>query len=113
MTNKDTSINHIEKLDDTALENVSGGIEISDKVSTLLETSTMYIGPVAAVSALGCTIADIVFTSKASKAQKNGEIEKYDKYSQTSKKLKASALACMGFMALNSVALSTYYHISD
>ncbi|MDO4200117.1 MAG: hypothetical protein Q4D57_05145 [Clostridia bacterium] len=113
MTNKEVSINQIEKLDDTALENISGGTETSDKISTLLEASTMYISPLAAVGALGCTIAGMIYHSKASAAEKNKNIEEEEKYNKTAKKLGISAASLTGFLALNSVALSTYYHISD
>lgn len=113
VTDNKFSIYNIEKLDDDLLELVSGGLEISDKASTFFETSTMYIGPLAAIGAFGCTVAGLVYHSKASQARAKGNTDKEEKYNKTFKKLGASAIACTGFLAANSIALGICYHMSE
>lgn len=87
----DTSI---EKLSNSSLENVCGGI--SRETRSVLNTISLGTMASGIVGSLSCSIAELYYHTKAKKAMKRGDKAKYEMYSKASKGLNIAAISCGG-----------------
>ena len=94
-------ISKIEKLDDTSLESISGGL--GGRISLYrVVTDIGYVGGV--IGALGCLAGSAIYQAKASAALRNGDAKKHDKLNKTAKNLAIGAASCTGVIAAVAVA---------
>lgn len=82
-----------QTIDEDILSKISGGIKIPKLGTPLIVLGGTHLGLNAAAAA--CGIASLVYSSKANKALKNGDLEKSAKYSQTSQKFGFGAGGCL------------------
>ena len=89
----------IERLPDTSLEKVSGGLNCV-QTATVVNVG-VYTAIGTGLGAVACTIASAVCSSVASKAQQQSDMEKNIKYNDAAKYLSiaASSLGSVGIAA--------------
>lgn len=91
----------IEKLDDTSLESISGGL--GGRISLYrVVTDIGYCG--GTIGALGCLAGSAIYRSKASAALRDGDAKKHDKLNKTAKNLAIGAASCTGVLAATMIA---------
>ena len=101
MTNMRTYI--IEKLPDSSLEEVSGGLTCK-QASTIINIG-VYTAVGTGLGAISCTVASAICSSKASRAMQQGDSAKSIYYNNTAKYLSITA-GSLGAVAVTAAAMN-------
>lgn len=105
MTNE--KVAKIKKLPDSLLENVSGGNLTSCKTASAIAYAGLGIAMGGGIGTVSCAVASAVYSSKASKAAKQGDIAKSIQYSNTASKL-STVGASMGGVAIAAATMNIF-----